>query len=89
MRLVAKPKKVRAGKRVRFRFKVLTTGRTPARVAGALVRFGGRRARTDATGIARITVYHSKTGTKRASASKPGLGKAVTKLRVTAAKKRR
>ena len=89
MRLSVRPKKVRAGKRVRFRFKVLTTGRTPARVAGALVRFGGRRARTDETGIARIAVSHSKTGRKRASASRPGLGKAVTKLRVTAAKKRR
>jgi hypothetical protein len=89
MRLTARPTKVHAGKRVRFRFKVLTTGRTPARVAGALVRFGGRKTRTDTNGIARLTVYHSKTGTKRASASKPGLGKAVTKLRVTAANKRR
>ena len=89
MRLTVSPTRVRAGKRVRFRFKVLTQGATPARVARALVRFGNRRALTDGNGIARITVRHTKTGRKRASASKPGLGKAEAKLRVLPAKKRR
>ena len=89
MRISARPSKVHARKRVRFRFKVLTTGASPARVAGALVRFGGRRARTDAGGVARITVRHNRTGTKRVSASKPGLRKAVGKVRVKAAKKKR
>jgi hypothetical protein len=89
MRLSVRPVRVRAGRRVRFRFKVLTRGATPARVAGALIRFGGRKARTDADGIARIAVRHMRTGRKRASASKPGLGKAVAKLRVLPAKRRR
>ena len=89
MRLSASPVRVRAGKRVRFRFKVLTRGATPARVAGAVVRFGGRKARTGSDGIARITVLHRRTGRKRASASKPGLGKSVMKLRVLPAKKSR
>ena len=89
MRLSGSPKRVRAGKRVRFRFKVLSRGDTPARVAGVVIRFGGRKARTGADGIARITVRHRKTGLKRASASKPGLGKSVVKLRVLPAKKKR
>jgi hypothetical protein len=88
MRLSVSPVRVRAGRRVRFRFKVLTRDATPARVAGVLVRFGGRKARTDVNGIARITVRHMRTGRKRASASKPGLGKAVAKLRVLPAKRR-
>ena len=89
MRLLPKPVRVRAGRRVRFRFKVVTRGGTPARVAGALVRFGGRKARTDVDGIVRITVRHARSGRKRASVSKPGLGKAVAKLRVLPAKRRR
>jgi hypothetical protein len=90
MSLSASPKRVRAGKRVRFRFKVLSRGGgAPARVAGVVIRFGGRKARTGADGIARISVRHRRTGLKRASASKPGLGKSVVKLRVLKAKKRR
>ena len=89
MSLSVSPKRVRAGRRVRFRFKVLSRGGTTARVAGALVRFGGRKARTGADGIARITVRHRRTGRKRASASKPGLGKAVTRARVLPPRKRR
>ena len=88
MKLSPSPRRVRAGTLVRFRFKVLTRGATPARVAGVLIRFGGRKARTDADGIARIAVRHRRTGRKRASASKPGLGKAVAKLRVLPAKRR-
>jgi hypothetical protein len=89
MRLYPKPVRVRAGRRVRFRFKVLTRDSTRAAVAGALVRFGGKKARTGENGIAHITVRHRRTGRKRASVSKPGLGKAVAKLRVLRAKSRR
>ncbi|MDQ3935225.1 MAG: hypothetical protein M3340_11420, partial [Actinomycetota bacterium] len=69
-------------------FKVVTRDAIRSAVAGALVRFGGRKAYTGADGIARITVRHNRTGRKRASASKPGLGKAVAKLRVLRAKRR-
>ena len=90
MSLSVRPKRVRAGRTVRFRFKPLSRGGgPPARVAGVVVRFGGRKARTGADGIAYITVRHTKTGLKRASASKPGLGKAVKKVRVLRAKKKR
>jgi hypothetical protein len=90
IKLSASPRRVRAGRKVRFRFKVLSRGGGPAaRVAGATVRFGGRKARTGIDGLARITVRHTTTGRKRASASKPGLGKAVAKLRVLPAKPRR
>ena len=89
MRLYPKPVRVRAGRRVRFRFKVLTSDSARAAVAGAVIRFGGRRARTDAAGRAYITVRHTKAGSKRASASKPGLRKAVAKVRVLRAKPRR
>jgi hypothetical protein len=89
MRLYPKPVRARAGRRVRFRFKVLTRDGARAAVAGALVRFGGKKARTGIDGVARITVLHRRTGRKRASVSKPGLGKAVAKLRVLRAKSRR
>lgn len=89
MRLSASPVRARAGRVVRFKFKVLTRGATQARVAGALVRFGGKKARTGSDGVVRIAVRHRYPGRKRASASKPGLGKAVAKLRVLRAKSRR
>lgn len=90
MSLSVSPKRVRAGKMVRFRFKALSRGGgAPARVAGVTIRFGGRKTRTGADGIARITVRHNRTGLKRASASKAGLGKAVKKVRVLPARKRR
>jgi hypothetical protein len=89
MSLRASPVRARAGRKVRFKFVVMTRGLTQARVAGAVVRFGGKKTRTDSKGIARITVRHMRTGRKRASASKPGLGKAVAKLRVLRAKTRR
>jgi hypothetical protein len=89
MSLHVRPARVRAGRTVRFRFKVLSRGGTVARVAGALVRFGGKRARTGSDGLAHITVRHRHPGRKRASASKPGLGKAVTKPRVLPPKGRR
>ena len=83
IRLSASPRRVRAGRKVRFRFKVLSRGGGPAaRVAGATVRFGGKKARTGTDGVARITVRHYRPGRKRASASKAGLGKSVAKLRV-------
>jgi hypothetical protein len=89
MRLHPKPRVARAGRLTRYRFKVLTTGPQKARVAGALVRFAGKRVRTGADGVARITVRHRSSGTKRASVSKPGLGKAVSSVRVLKAKRRR
>ena len=89
MRLTVSPRRARAGRVVRYRFKVLTKDDIGARVAGAVVRFGGKKARTGTDGIARITVRHRRTGRKRASASRPGLGKAVAKLRILRAKSRR
>ena len=89
MRLSVSPRRVRAGRTVRFRFKVLTREKSPARVAGVTIRFGGKKARTGSDGIARIRVRHRRPGRKRASASKPGLGKAVAKLRVLRPRSRR
>jgi hypothetical protein len=82
MSLSVSPKRVRAGRLIRFKLRVVTKGSPRAAVADAVVRFGGRKVRTNADGIARITVRHSRPGLKRASASKPGLGKAVKKVRV-------
>ena len=50
------PQRVRAGKRVR-----LTISVRPA-VKGAVVRVAGRRARTNATGVARLSVRFSHAG---------------------------
>lgn len=82
MTLSVTPKRVRAGRLIRFKLRVMTRGATRAAVAGVKVRFGGRRARTDSRGIARITVRHRRPGLKQANASKAGLGKARAKVRV-------
>ena len=74
LRLWVKPRRVEAGERTTFRFKVRRRedGRD-RRVRGATVRFAGRRATTDDRGRARLTLTLDRPGLYRARATKTGL----------------
>ena len=72
IRLSVVPRRVPAGERRGFRFRTrLARGGDP--VAGAVVRFAGRRARTDSRGRVALTVRLPRPGRYRARASKRGL----------------
>ena len=79
------PKRARAGRRVRYRFVVRT--RTRRLLPGATVRFGGRRAVSDARGVARMTVRLGKPRLRRAVATAPGYKSGKTRVRVLRARR--
>jgi S-formylglutathione hydrolase FrmB len=79
LRLVVRPRRVRAGKRVRFRFRATEAGRP---VRGAVVRFAGKRARTNRRGRARIRIRLHRRGLRRATVSSRGMGSGVARVRV-------
>lgn len=74
IRLSVRPRRVRAGRRSRLRFRttVRSEGRTRP-VCGATVRFAGRRLRTNDRGVARLKVTLGRRDAYRARASKRGL----------------
>jgi hypothetical protein len=80
LRLRVIPRRGRAGRRTRFTFRVTTNDGRP--VAGALVRFAGRRARTGARGRARITTTIRRRGRRTARASLPGAKPARATIRI-------
>lgn len=82
IRLSARPRRVTAGRRVRFGFRATTRwgGRWIA-VAGATVRFAGRRARTNQRGRATIVVRLGGPGRRRARATKRGMLPGVAMVR--------
>lgn len=67
LRLTVSPRRVRAGRRVRFRFRATLGGR-PARAV--VIAFGGRRLRTDRAGRATARVRLPRRGRRRAHASR-------------------
>lgn len=70
LRLYVRPRRARVGRGRTFSFRVSTWhGRS---VAGAVVRFAGRRARTGPRGVARIIVTLRRPGRDNASATKSG-----------------
>jgi hypothetical protein len=79
LRLTTRPKRIVVGRRTRLRVKVTAAG---APAAGARVRAAGRRARTNARGIARLTVRRRHAGWMRVSASRPGSRGTARRLRV-------
>jgi DNA-binding beta-propeller fold protein YncE len=83
LRLTVKPRRVRAGVRRRFRFRV-TVKRAGKRVAvrGALVRFAGRRVRTGKRGRARVRMRFKHRGRRRAVVTAAGALPAVARVRV-------
>jgi hypothetical protein len=83
LRVAVRPRRVRAGTRVRIRFKVTRklAGRRVA-VRGATVRLAGHHKRTRANGRASMTLRFHKAGRRRVSARKAGFSRAVTRIRV-------
>lgn len=88
VRLRVKPRRVRARRAKRFRFRVRSEGRP---VEGALIRFAGKRRRTNARGVARIRVRMRRAG-KRFPAAVKRMGcttrRDVVRVRVRPAKRR-
>ncbi|HVE67957.1 MAG TPA: hypothetical protein VNB64_05185 [Solirubrobacteraceae bacterium] len=78
LRLQVSPRTVRAGRWVRLRFRVTSTGASPAGRArhvaapGATVRIAGRAVRTGRTGRASLLVRFARPGAHRARASRRG-----------------
>lgn len=74
-----RPSRARSGRAVRFRFRVAKMGRPVPR---AVVRFAGRRARTNSQGRVSIVRRLARPGVYRAVATKDGR-RAVTRVRAT------
>jgi len=73
LRLSVSPRRVRAGRRVRYRFRVITgRGRTARASARTTVRFAGRRVVTNRRGRASITVRLHRTGLVSVRATRAG-----------------
>jgi S-formylglutathione hydrolase FrmB len=80
LRISVHPRRVKAGKRISFRFRVTALSKP---VRGALVRFAGKRARTTRRGRARIVVRLGRRGWRGARVSLRGMlpGLAVVRVR--------
>jgi hypothetical protein len=79
LRLAVSPRRVEAGHRTTFRFRVTSKG---GAVAGTVVRFAGRRAVTGRKGRVRIVANLRHEGRRQASALKPGFVAAHATVRV-------
>ena len=75
-----RPRRVRAGRRTRFRFRVTVRRGRPLR--GALIRFAGRRARTNRRGRASLRVRLGRRGRRRVVVSKRGYRRGRATVRV-------
>jgi polyvinyl alcohol dehydrogenase (cytochrome) len=79
IRLTVTPRRPRAGRLTRFRFRARVAGKA---VRGALIRFAGRRTRTKRNGRATIRV-RLRRGPHRARATKRGLRAGLVTVRAT------
>jgi hypothetical protein len=79
LRLSVSPRRVSAGRRACFRFRVTSAGRP---VGGARVRFAGRSRRTTGSGRTRICARLTATGRHAATATRSGYGGARAAVRV-------
>jgi SMP-30/gluconolaconase/LRE-like protein len=79
IRLSVRPRRVRRGRRVRFRFRATAAGEPIWR---ARIAFGGRHARANRRGRAAITVRLGRPGRHLARAGKGGLRKGRVAIRV-------
>jgi hypothetical protein len=85
IRLSVRPRRVRAGRRTRFRFRALAGGRP---VAGATIRFAGRRRRTSRRGGAAMILRLGRLGRRRARAAGRGLRDGTALVRVLPRRRR-
>jgi hypothetical protein len=84
LRVAVSPRRTKRGRRTRFGFSVSAPqGGRSAPVAGAAVRFAGRRATTNARGRASITTTLSRPGRYRAAVTKPGFRAGSAEVLVT------
>ena len=81
VRVSVQPKRARTGKATRFRLKTLARG---ARLAGARVRFAGRRLTTGADGLAWTTVRFAHPGPRRVRACADGHSCGTARVDVSA-----
>jgi hypothetical protein len=79
LRLAVYPRRVKAGKRISFRFRVTARSKP---VRGALVRFAGKRARTTRRGRARIAVRLGRRGRRNVRVSLRGMLPGLAAVRV-------
>ena len=79
LRLRVTPRRVRAGRRTRLRFRVTSRGRP---VRGAKVRFPGRTRKTGRRGRARMVRRPMRRGVRRVTATKRGYRRATKRVRV-------
>jgi hypothetical protein len=84
LRLSVRPGRVRAGRAMRFTFRVRSAA--PRCVAGARVHFAGRWLRTDASGRAAFSATLHRRGIHRARVSHLGCGHASARVRVRRAR---
>jgi hypothetical protein len=80
LRLWVRPRRTTVGRRTRFRFRVKSA--SPQCVRGALIRFKGRRVRTDQNGFASLRKRFLHSGRRHARASQTGCGEARARVRV-------
>jgi X-Pro dipeptidyl-peptidase (S15 family)/X-Pro dipeptidyl-peptidase C-terminal non-catalytic domain len=84
LRLQARPRRANAGRRRAFRFALTAlVNRKRVPVAGAAVRFAGRRARTNARGLALLRVELERPGRYTARARKAGFRDASAPVHAT------
>ena len=86
LRLAVRPRRVRAGRRVRMRLRGGSTVGSCA--AGATVRVGRHRARTDSRGRALMKLRFRHAGTRRLRATSPGCRPASARIRVLPLRRR-
>jgi hypothetical protein len=79
MRLTVRPRRARAHRRVKFRFRATCKGRA---VRGAKVSFAHKHRRTNRRGRATIRVRFGTTGKKVARVKKHGLRSGRTTVRI-------
>jgi hypothetical protein len=85
LRLSVRPRRVRAGRRVRFRFRVTMRGaKGRRRAVHAWVRLAGRRRKTNRRGRTRIAVRFHRVGRYRVRATRRGARSASARIRVLA-----
>ncbi len=87
--LTVRPRRVRAGRRVRFRLRVVgrySGSRRRRSVRGARVQVAGRRSRTSRIGRARIVKTFARPGRYRVLATKRGMRRATRGVRVLPAR---
>jgi polyhydroxybutyrate depolymerase len=83
LRLEVSPSHVPAGRRTTLHFRVVSRVHGhPRPVAGAVVRFGDRRVRTDRHGRAELTTVVTAPGERPATATKPDYRRGSTRLEI-------